>query len=202
MKTGSALRVAVVALTSLAVVGQHPASADKLKVEESYGTAFRTPSVLAASQILSNCGDADPATNVILQTNTGTVTYTGIIEGTGAVSTTSLINNCVSGFGHNTFRVLDTFESVTVAGRTGGAVVEILGRGSNPAPGVALNDNTIRILCGTGELKGIHPEGTLTASIGPGVASRALQLWVHFGHRHDVGFDFLCRGLPLHDSDD
>ena len=96
---------------------------------------------------------------------------------------------------HNTFRVLDTFESLTVAGRTGGAVVEIIGYGRIPATGVSVNENTIRILCGTGDLKGVHAEGTLTVSVGPGVDSRAMQLWVHFGHNHDAGFDFLCETL-------
>ena len=202
MKTRGTLRVAAVALTGLAMVGQPDASADKVKVEEFYGTGFRTPSVVTVSETLSNCSDSDPSTNVVLQTNTGTVTYTGIIEGAGEVLTKLLANSCVPGQSHNTFRVLDTFESLTVAGRTGGAVVEIVGSGRVPAPGVVLNDNTIRILCGTGELKGIHAEGTLTASVGPGVASRALQLWVHFGHHHDVGFDFRCRDLPNHGSDD
>ena len=200
MRTSRALRVAMVVLAGLAVVGQHPASADRPNIEELFGTAFRTPSVVGiSSQVLSDCGDTDTATNVILQTNTGRVTYTGFIEGTGALSTTVLVNNCVAGFGHNTFRVLDTFESVTIAGRTGGAVIEILGRGTNPATGVVLNDNTVRVLCGTGDLKGIHAEGTLSTSIGPGVAARVLQLWVHFGHHHHVGFDFLCRDLPNHD---
>src|SRR6266516_1934858 len=56
----------------------------------------------------------------------------------------------------------------------------------------------------SGQHKGIHAEGTLTASIraeAPGVPRidyRPMQLWVHFGHRHDVGFDFLCQDLPGH----
>lgn len=203
MRTKDALRVATVALAGLAVIGQPDASADKAKVEEFYGTAFRTPSVGSSPEILSDCGDTVQGTTVVLTTNTGTVTYTGIIEGTGTVLTKSLANNCASGQSHSTFRVLDVFESVSIAGRTGGAVVEIIGRASSPATGVTFNDNTIRVLCGTGDLKGVHAEGTLTASIvAGGVASRALQLWVHFGHRHDVGFDFLCRDLPNHESDD
>jgi len=126
---------------------------------------------------------------------TGSVTYTGILEGTGQLLTKTLINRCVPSQPHNTFRVLDSFESLTVDGRTGGAVVEIVGHGRAPVTGVNINESTVRIVCGTGELKGVHAEGTLTTSIGPGVDVRAMQVWVHFGHNHDVGFDFLCEAL-------
>ena len=208
MKTAVALRALAIGLTGLALLGQPNASADKAKVEEFYGTGFRAVSVLSVQQNLSDCGDADSTTNVVLFNNTGTVTYTGIMEGTGQVRTTTISNGCVPGQAHLGIRVLDTFESLTVAGRTGGAVVEIIGSGRVPATGIQINDNTVRILCGTGQLKGIHAEGTLTASIragAPGVPLidyRPVQLWVHFGHRHDVGFDFLCNDLPGHDSDD
>jgi len=208
MKTAVALRALAIGLTGLALVGQPNASADKAQVEEFYGTGFREASVLSVQHNLSDCGDADPTTNVVLFNNTGTVTYTGILEGTGQVRTTTISNACVPGQAHLRIRVLDTFESLTLAGRTGGAVVEIIGSGRVPATGIQINDNTVRILCGTGQLKGIHAEGTLTASIraeAPGVPRidyRPMQLWVHFGHRHDVGFDFLCQDLPGHDSDD
>jgi hypothetical protein len=208
MKTAVALRALAIGLTGLALVGQPNASADKAKVEEFYGTGFRAVSVSSVQQNLSDCGDGEPTTNVVFINNTGPVTYTGIMEGTGQVRTTSISNSCVPGQAHVGIRVLDTFESLTVAGRTGGAVVEIIGSGRVPATGIQINDNTVRILCGTGQLKGIHAEGTLTASIGaeaPGVPRidyRPMQLWVHFGHRHDVGFDFLCQDLPGHDSDD
>jgi len=196
MTTRSVLRVAAIAVTVLTLVGQRSASADKQNVEEFYGTGFRAVSgVVSTNETLSDCGDSDATSNVILQTNAGTVTYTGILEGTGQLLTKLLSNRCVPSQPHNTFRVLDTFESLTVAGRTGGAVVEIIGYGRIPATGVSVNENTIRILCGTGDLKGVHAEGTLTVSVGPGVDSRAMQLWVHFGHNHDAGFDFLCETL-------
>jgi hypothetical protein len=203
MTTSSVLRVVAIALTALALVGQRDASADKKNVEEFYGTGFRAPSVVTVSETLSDCGDADPSTSVILQTSTGTVTYTGFMEGTGQTQNHLLADRCAAGQSHNTFRVLDSFESLTVAGRTGGAVVEIMGRGRVASPGVNLNENTVRILCGTGELEGVHAEGTLTSSvITGGGGGRVMQLWVHFGHHHDVGFDFLCRGLDPHDTDD
>ena len=196
MTTSNVLRVVAIALTALTLVGQRDAAADKTNVEEFYGTGFRAVSgVVAVNETLSDCGDADASSNVILQTATGSVTYTGILEGTGQLLTKTLINRCVPSQPHNTFRVLDSFESLTVDGRTGGAVVEIVGHGRAPVTGVNINESTVRILCGTGELKGVHAEGTLTTSIGPGVDVRAMQLWVHFGHNHDVGFDFLCEAL-------
>jgi len=196
MTTSNVLRVVAIALTALTLVGQRDAAADKTNVEEFYGTGFRAVSgVVAVNETLSDCGDADASSNVILQTTTGSVTYTGILEGTGQLLTKTLINRCVPSQPHNTFRVLDSFESLTVDGRTGGAVVEIVGHGRAPVTGVNINESTVRILCGTGELKGVHAEGTLTTSIGPGVDVRAMQLWVHFGHNHDVGFDFLCEAL-------
>ncbi len=201
MRTRSALRVVVIALTGLATVGLPNASADRVNVEEFYGTGFRAVSVTTVVEPLSDCGDGIVDTNgdgvddtrVVLQTNNGTVTYTGIMEGIGQVLTKVVADSCVPGQTHTTFRGLETFDSLTVAGTTGGAVVEIVGNGRIPTPGVALNETRIRILCGTGELKGIHAEGTLTASVRPGAASRAMQLWVHFGHNHDNGFDFLCQ---------
>ena len=209
MKTAVTLRALAIGLAGLALVSQPNAFADRAKVEELYGTGFRVASVSNVQQnLLSDCGDTDSTTNIVLFNNTGTVTYTGFMEGTGQLLTSTISNACVPGQAHLGIRVLDIFESLTVAGRTGGAVVEIVGSGRVPATGIQINDNTVRILCGTGQLKGVHAEGTLTASIraeAPGVPRidyRPMQLWVHFGHRHDVGFDFLCQDLPGHDSDD
>ena len=130
MTTSNVLRVVAIALTALTLVGQRDAAADKTNVEEFYGTGFRAVSgVVAVNETLSDCGDADASSNVILQTTTGSVTYTGILEGTGQLLTKTLINRCVPSQPHNTFRVLDSFESLTVDGRTGGAVVEIVGHG-------------------------------------------------------------------------
>jgi hypothetical protein len=105
---------------------------------------------------------------------------------------------------HDGFRARDTFQSVTIAGKTGGAVIEIIGRVSYPASGVQFNDNTIRVLCGTGELNGIQAEGTLTTTqmTAGGVivlAVRPFQLWGHFDPPGQANeFDFLCRDLPNH----
>lgn len=200
MKTRNALTVVAIALTSLATALPNT-SADRGKVEEFYGTGLRASDVVREPRPVSDCGDTNPATNIVAQRSTGTVAYTGFMEGEGEALSQGLSDNC-AGSTHNGFRVIDTFESLTVAGRTGSAVVEIVGRGSVPAPGVALNESRIRILCGTGELKGVHVEGTIVGSAGPTGASSAFQVWVHFGHNHDLGFDFLCRNLHGDDSDD
>lgn len=201
MKTRSALRVAAIILIGLVTLGQPFVSADKVKVEEFYGTGFRVANVTMTYETLSTCGDTDPTTNVVLQTNTGTATYTGIMDGIGQTTAKVIVDSCVTGQTHTTFRAVETFDNLTVAGRTGGAVVEFLGNGRIVPfpPGstttATLNQTRIRILCGTGDLKHVHAEGTLTASVRAGAQSRAMQIWAHFGHNHDVGFDFLCEDL-------
>ena len=194
MQTRTALRAVAIALTGLATIGPLDASADEVKVEEFYGTGLRATSVVRVSEQISDCGDTDPATNIVAQTSTGTVTYTGFMEGTGEVLNKGVSDNC-GGQTHTSYRLIDTFESLMVAGRTGGAAVEIVGRLNSPAPGVTLNESRIRILCGTGELKGVHAEGTVVGTATATGAFSAFQLWAHFRHNHDVGFDFLCRDL-------
>ena len=206
MKTGSALRVAAIILIGLGTLGQPIASADKAKVEEFYGTGFRVANVTMTRETLSTCDDTDLNTNVVLQTNTGTATYTGIMEGIGQTTAKIIVDSCVPGQTHTTFRAVETFDRLTVAGRTGGAVVEFLGNGRivpippGPTTTATLNETRIRILCGTGDLKHVHAEGTLTASVRGGAQSRAMQIWAHFGHNHNVGFDFLCEDLEGNNS--
>jgi len=200
MQTKTLFRVVAIALTGAAMIGQPRASADKVNVEEFYGTGLRASTVTGVSETVSDCGDGNNATNISHQTRTGVVTYTGPIQGTGIMHGTGeavsngLSDNC-QGQTHNGFRVIDTFETLTVAGRTGGAVVEIVGRGTSPGAGVVLNESRLRILCSTGELRGIHAEGTVVGSASSTGAASAFQVWVHFGHNHDVGFDFMCRDL-------
>src|SRR5437899_10159472 len=129
MRTKDALRVAVIALAGVAgldVLGQAVASADE--VQEFYGTGFRSPStVVTSTEILSDCGDNNPSTNVFLFTIMGNVTYTGIIQGTGTVLSKELLNNCAPGLsGHGSYRVRDTFQSVSVAGKMPGAVYDLI----------------------------------------------------------------------------
>ena len=83
MKTAVTLRALAIGLAGLALVSQPNAFADEAKVEELYGTGFRVASVSSVQQNLSDCGDTDPTTNIVLFNNTGTVTYTGFMEGTG-----------------------------------------------------------------------------------------------------------------------
>jgi hypothetical protein len=204
MKTRSALRVAAIILIGLATLGQPIASADK--VEEFYGTGFRVANVTMTRETLATCDDTDPNTNVVLQTNTGEATYTGIMDGIGQTTAKIIVDSCVPGQTHQTFRAVETFDNLTVAGRTGGAVVEFLGNGRivpippGPTTTATLNETRIRILCGTGDLKHVHAEGTLTASVRAGAQSRAMQIWAHFGHKHNVGFDFLCQDLEGNNS--
>ena len=206
MTTRSALRVAAIILIGLVTRGQPIASADQVKVEEFYGTGFRVANVTTTRETLATCDDTDPNTNVVLQTNTGTATYTGIMDGIGQTTAKIIVVSCVPGHTHQTFRTLETFDNLTVAGRTGGAVVEFLGNGRivpippGPTTTATLNETRIRILCGTGDLKHVHAEGTLTASVRAGAQSRAMQIWAHFGHNHNVGFDFLCQDLEGNDS--
>jgi hypothetical protein len=177
------------------------ASASAADITEFYGTGFRNPSTsVTAQEILSDCGDSNSSTNVTLFTFEGSATYTGIIQGTGTVLNKQLVNNCSAAAspGHAGFRLLDRLQSVSVAGRTGGAVIEIIGIVSVPVANVTFFDNRIRILCGTGQLKGIQAEGTLTATQETGgVNVRPLQLWGHFDPPGQANeFDFLCSGLP------
>ena len=107
------------------------------------------------------------------------------------------MNTCAAAAAHSSAIVRDTFQSVTVNGRTGGAVIEIIAH-FNPAPNVLFNDNIIRILCGTGELKGIQAEGAVTSTqVTGGVNVRPFQLRGHFDPPGQANeFDFLCSGLP------
>jgi len=190
--------MAAVVLVGLPVLGQPLASADNVK-EQFYGTGLRSANVTGTTEPVSDCGDSNAATNISHLIRTGQVTYTGpiqgttIMEGTGAAVSVGLSDNC-QGQTHTGFRVIDTFATLTVAGRTGGAVVEIVGRGTSPGPGVVLNEARLRVLCGTGELRGIHAEGVVVGSANPTGAASAFQLWVHFDHKHDH-FDFMCEGL-------
>jgi hypothetical protein len=199
MQTRTVLRMVAVAMIGLTVFGQSLASADRDK-EEFYGTGLRSANVTGTTEQVSDCGDSNPATNISHLIRTGQVTYTGpiqgttILEGAGNALSVGLSDNC-QGQTHTGFRVIDTFDTLTVAGRTGGAVVEIVGRGTSPGPGVVLNESRLRILCGTGELRGIHAEGVVVGSASPTGAASAFQLWVHFDHQHDRGFDFMCEGL-------
>src|SRR3954470_4943685 len=200
MQATSVLRMALIALTGLATIGQPDAWADKVKVAEIYGTGLRAASVKRVSAPISDCGDTDATTNISSNESKGTVTYTGFMEGTGEVLSQGLADNC-SGQNHNTFRVLDKFRSLAVEGRIGGAVVEIVGRGTS-AGGVTLNESRLRILCGTGELKDVYAEGAVNGSAYTHGASSGFQVWAHFGHKPDFGFDFMCRDLEQDEKED
>lgn len=196
MKTRNALGLAAIGLASLAAVSLPGASAADVKVEEFFGAGSRATSVTRVSEALGDCGDTDPLTNILLATSRGTVTYTGIIEGTGAVLTKTIIDRCVLVRPHGSFRLTDTFGEVTIGGRKGGAVIEVVGD-LDQSGGVSTTNSTTRILCGTGDLEHAHGEGIGAGTSTATSASSTYALWIHFDHDHDAGFDFLC-----HDLDD
>ena len=185
----------ILLIAGLGTIGQPKAAlADKQKVEEFFGIGqFPGTRSAPTSEQISDCGDADPNTNLRRFMRTGENTFTGIIEGsTSKVDNRGLTNTCSIGRTHGTFRTLYYFESVTIAGKTGGAVIEHTGP-FDITSGVIFTDGTkFQVLCGTGDLKGIHGEGITTASTG---VANGYALWVHFGHNHDVGYDFLCGDL-------
>ena len=171
MKTQSAVRVAAIILIGLATLGHPMASADKVKVEEFYGTGFRVANVTMTRETLATCDDTDPNTNVVLQTNTGTATYTGIMDGIGQTTAKVIVDSCVPGQTHTTFRAVETFDNLTVAGRTGGAVVEFLGNGRIvPIPGPTISISATRrptgaMVAPTNSAKGGHASITTTANV-------------------------------------
>ena len=187
------------ASAGVSVLGQTGASAAETK--EFYGTGFRNPGNMTTEQdVLSDCGDTDKSTNVVVNTLMGPVAYTGIIQGNGTLLNKQLVNTCAAAAAHANAIVRDTFQSVTVNGRTGGAVIEIIAHAFNPAPNVLFNDNIIRTLCGTGDLKGIHAEGTVTSTqVTGGVNIRPFQLLGDYDPPGQANeFDFLCSDLPNH----
>ncbi|MBI2125880.1 MAG: hypothetical protein HYU02_00980 [Thaumarchaeota archaeon] len=202
----------ILLIAGLATVGQpKAASADKQKVEEFFGIASRTVSAVRVVTQLSDCGDGFVDANgdgiddtrIIRNRSDGTVTWTGIIEGTATLDSNAIIDSCVAGNTHGSFRITDTFEEVTIkpdpsdpsTWRTGGLVIELAGSFRNPTPGVSPANSITRSLCGTGELRGIHLDAAGAATGTPTSAAGFSVVWVHFGHNHDVGYDFLCEGL-------
>ena len=81
-------------------------------------------------------------------------------------------------------------------------MLEIVTFQRSPAPGVQFNDGIIKVLCATGDLKGIQAEGTVPATaVGPAAAGgtvRPVSLWGHFEppSTDPKSNDFLCSDLP------
>lgn len=141
---------------------------------------------------IDDCGDADPLTLVRTQTDLNTRTYSGIIEGTAEAESVAITYiNCTAGLIHANLMQLESFDEVTVAGRTGGAVIERIGTFES-RDGVVIVTINERFLCGTGELEGIHGTGILQRE---GDRPRAYLFSGHFGHDHGTGWEHLCNGL-------
>ena len=190
----------ILLIASLATIGQpKAASADKLKVTEEFGKGMLNGTrTTLTNEVMSNCGDADPNTNVRLIVRAGANTFTGIIEGsTSKVDNRILSDTCNAGSSYSDYRTLYFFESVTVAGRSGGAVLEHVGA-ARTIGGVSSVDGQLRFLCGTGDLKHIHGVGIAQST--NNLVRHAYTMSVHFGHEHDNGFGFLCQDLDNGDS--
>ena len=167
--------------------------------EEFVGTGAASASVDRTTETIFDCGDADPNTNVDFVTRPGTFTFTGIIDGAATAVNNALTDTCAEGFTHGTYKVRYLFDEVTIAGRTGGAVLEEWGdfEGGPFGEGILFTfHGHISFLCGTGELRGIHGE-TLTEGAATLAGSfTTYALWVHFDNDNIDEFNNnLCAGL-------
>ena len=183
-----AMGASVLLLAGLFGVGLFTASADKVKVEEVFGTGALTQANIGVeTDTLSDCGDGDPNTNFRHNTLNRTSSWTGIIEGTATGIEEVLTANCATP-STGVVRQVAKFKEVTVAGRTGGLALEIIGDGTTPPNAANIR---LRFLCGSGDLKHVHGEGIFLRY----GTIRHYAMWIHFGHNHDVGYDFLCEDL-------
>lgn len=173
-------------------------SEDDERVLEVFGSGLlgRVSRTASTEELVHTCGDTDPDTNVITFVRGGENAFTGIIAGTTAqVDNRGLLNTCKEGRVHLTFVTTYFFEEATVEGRTGGLVMRQTGIFDRDH-GVGFTDAIFTTLCGTGELEGIHGEGTTTAP------PSAYRLHIHFDHDHETGWEFLCNGLGNNGDDD
>ena len=185
----------ILLIAGLATISQpKAASADKVEVEEFFGTASVTRTTLTTTDTpLSGC--------VVLRTHTAAATWIGIIEGGATSVNTTIRDACV---GHSSSRAIYKFSSATIkpdpsdpsTWKTGGLVIKTIVQAEFPPHGPTpfKTESQNRILCGTGDLKNIHGEGV---SMAPPIG---YAVWIHFGHNHDVGFDFLCQDVDDDDS--
>jgi hypothetical protein len=180
--------------------------AGDMEVISGEGSLTRVRSAPRTVQI-SDCGDSDPATFIRRFTRAGTDTFTGIIEGTGDSDNKGLVNTCVPALQSGEFRTLVSFTDVAVAGRRGGAILEVIGHfqvrtaevdGSQVA--VTSEVGEVRFLCGTGPLRGIRGTGVYDATSIPSIPgrdSRAYVITIHFDDASDATrlYENMCRDL-------
>lgn len=167
-----------------------------------HGTLTRVRSAPSVVE-LSNCGDAAGNTFIRSGARTGSDTLSGIITGTSrSVDNRFIINTCIPELRHGAFRTIVSFDDVTVGDRRGGAVLEFIGHFQPRTVeidgfpvAVDTEDGQIRILCGTGALRGISGTGiynaTNIASIPstPPVSARDLRVYaisINFDDRPDA----------------
>lgn len=175
-------------------------------------TRARTPVSVVE---LSGCGDAADGTFIRSVVRTGSDTFTGIITGTGSVDNRFINNTCVPALQHGEFRTIVSFNDVTVADRSGGAILEFIGHfqvrtaevpdanGNLVAVRVTTEAGELRFLCGTGALKGIRGTGIYDATVipsVPGIPARDLRgyaISIHFDDASDAThlYEDMCRDL-------
>lgn len=197
--------VSILLLASFSIVAPSLASDDNGgEIVEFSGTGFRVGvpgSGGFAISTLSDCGDEDESTNVIFldsRETPPTNVWDGAIFGESIGMATALADGCFpvnDGGTHGNGRTIIIFEEATIAGRTGGLVIESLF--DFEAGPCCFTDADLTFLCGTGELEGIHGGGQLVRTLS---LQRHYQIWGHFGHDHETGSEFMCDGLG-NDSD-
>ena len=126
--------------------------------------------------------------------------FSGFIDGEITRGRSEFVRETFTTKDHGIFRTLFVFEEVTIGGRTGAAVLEAKGSFEAVEGGLP-NDSELTLLCGTGDLKNAHGV-VITTAPSDGVNGGAYSFWIHFGHSHDLGFEFLCDDLDNTDNGD
>ncbi len=199
--TYAAITISILLIASISIASI-PGAAGK-KAKEFVGTGFSTSDIDRAAESIFDCGDADEdpddLTNVDFVTRLGTFTYTGIIVGAATGVNNALTDTCTEGFTHGTYKVRYFFEEVTIAGRTGGAVLEEWGDFEAGVFGegiVFTFHGHFSFLCGTGKLKGIHGDALTEGSASLEGSFSSYALWVHFDKDQKDKFNNdLCKDL-------
>lgn len=210
--------VLVVSVLLLAALGTsiRPSIASHSEEISGQGTLTRVRTAVPPIVQLSDCGDNADNTFIRSVVRSGTDTLTGIIEGTGSSDNRFINNTCVPALQHGEFRTIVSFNDVTVADRSGGAILEFIGHlqvrtAEVPdADGkklvsvrVTTEAGELRFLCGTGALKGIRGTGIYDATVIPSVPGipardvRGYAMSILFDDASDAThlYEDMCRDL-------
>lgn len=185
-----AIITSILLLTSLALVRLSSATEnpeDELETISGMGTFT---SIIETAEVTP----FDPPNEcVFVLVRSGTHDWDGFIESEHAnsrlLTNPSVVETCVEGHTQLSFSFTTIFEEVTIAGRTGGAVMEAHGRceAGPERTGVFTCQATLRLVDGTGELEDITGEGVAVITV-PDVGANALGFYyfqVQFGSNDD-----------------